>query len=93
MSALIVERNVWETSASEHQLQIPKEAFGLFFHAPGPITVRVWASPTSGMPQSQQLLLSYYDQSDTYRCNWVTEFGDLGHAVIVFDDQRTAEIL
>lgn len=90
MSALLLERHDWETSASEHQLQIPKEAFGLFFGSPGSIDVYVCMPPNSGASQHRQLLLSYYAQSDTYRCNWLTDFGSLGHAVIIFEGKGHA---
>jgi hypothetical protein len=32
------------------------------------------------------ILLSYYPESDTYRFNWMMDFGSLGHAVLVFEE-------
>lgn len=85
MSALLIEKNNWETSATGHQLQIPKDAFASFFESAGSIDVHVWVPPTAGTSHHQKLLLSHYSQSDTYRCNWMTQFGGLDHAVIVFE--------
>jgi len=86
MSALLLERHEWETSGSAHQIQVPKAAFEHFFGAPRSVNVRVWVPPTAGTYQSRSVLLSYYGQSDTYRFNWLMEFGSLGHAVIVFGE-------
>ncbi len=86
MSALLLERHEWETSGSEHQIQIPKAAFERFFGAPRSINVRVWVPPTAANYQQRSVLLSYYGQSDTYRFNWLTDFGSLGHAVVVFQE-------
>jgi hypothetical protein len=86
MAALLLERHPWETSGAEHQVQIPKGAFAQFFGAAGPLDVRVWVPPTAPAGVVHPLLLSYYEASDTYRFNWITEFGALGHAILVFDE-------
>ena len=86
MNALLLERHPWETSGSEHQIQIPKAAFTEFFGTVGSMDVRVWVPPTASSGQIRCILLSYYEDSDTYRFNWMTEFGALGHAVLVFEE-------
>jgi len=85
MKALLLERHPWETSGASHQIQIPKKAFGQFFQRPGSVKVRVWSPRTTTTPKNRSVLLSYYAQSDTYRFNWLKEFGSLGHAVVVFE--------
>lgn len=86
MNALLLERHDWETSGSAHQVQIPKTAFKQFFGSPGSRDVRVWVPPTASVGQTQTILLSYYQESDTYRFNWMAEFGTLGHAILVFEE-------
>lgn len=90
MNALILERHPWETSGSEHQVQIPKSAFTEFFRTAGTKNVLVWVPPTSNSWQQRNILLSYYKDSDTYRFNWMTEFGALGHAILVFEETGDA---
>lgn len=86
MNALLLERHDWETSGAEHQIQIPKAAFAQFFGSPGSRNVQVLVPPTTPSGQTRSVLLSYYSDSDTYRFNWMTEFGSLGHAVLVFEE-------
>jgi hypothetical protein len=86
MGALLLERHPWETSGASHQIQIPKKAFKRFFGAPGATKVHVWAPRTAPTSKKRSILLSYYDQSDTFRFNWLSEFGTLGHAVVVFEE-------
>jgi hypothetical protein len=89
MNALLLERHNWETSGAEHQIQIPKAAFAQFFGSPGSRNINVFVPPTSS-GQRRTVLLSYYSDSDTYRFNWMTEFGSLGHAVLVFEETGNA---
>ena|SRR5688572_26279338 len=86
MKALLLERHPWETSGASHQIQIPKTAFTSFFVKPGSVNVYVWAPRTVGVGKKRKVLLSYYEQSDTYRFNWLTEFGTLGHSVVIFEE-------
>ncbi len=86
MSALLLERHPWETSGASHQIQIPKKAFKSFFGSPGKVNIRVWSPRTTTLPKKRSVLLSYYAPSDTYRFNWMLEFGTLGHAVVVFQE-------
>lgn len=90
MRALLLERHDWETSGAEHQIQIPKAAFAQFFVTTGPRNIQLLQPQSASPGQAQSVLLSYYKESDTYRFNWMTEFGSLGHAVIVFEEMRRA---
>lgn len=86
MKALLLERHDWETSGSSHQVQIPKAAFAEFFRSTGPRGVVVLDPPTASSGKLGAVLLSYYPESDTYRFNWMMDFGSLGHAVLVIEE-------
>jgi hypothetical protein len=86
MQVLLLERHDWETSGSEHQIQIPKAAFSEFFGSVGPVNVMVYQPPNTATPVQRKILLSHYAESDTYRINWMTDLGLLGHAVVVFEE-------
>jgi hypothetical protein len=92
MNALLLERHDWETSGSQHQVQVPKAAFSSFFGGAQTTTITASISdpPTAASPYTQDVLLSYYLKSGTHRFNLVGEFGALGNAVIVVEETGAA---
>jgi hypothetical protein len=91
MKTLLLERHERETSGSQTQVQVPKSAFVDFFGVTETtrVTADIFDTPTSEASQRQDVLLSYYRQSDTFRFNLVGSFGSLGHAVIVIEETDT----
>ena len=85
---LVIERHEWETSASEHQLQFPRDAFDEFFGSTGEKEFHIFIPPNSVIPSRiADAQIAYYEDSSTYRLNKVTEIGDLEHAYVMIEEQ------
>lgn len=85
---LVIERHAWETGFKEEQLQIPKDAYDLFFGQPQDVDVAVYAAQGAAAPtRIAQAQVSAYTRSATYRINGIGELGGLP-PVFVFLQER-----
>jgi len=86
---LVVERHVWETSASGHQIQFPKQAFRRFFGTTGFRTFRVFRPPNGVRPRRvARGQIAAYARSATYRLNRITEIGKMGWGYVFIEEIR-----
>lgn len=89
---LVVERHVWETSASGHQIQFPKLAFQRFFRTAGFRRFRVFNPAHRPQPNRvTSAQIAAYAKSATYRLNRITEIGRMGWGYVFIEEIRDEE--
>lgn len=88
---LVVEKHPVETSGSEHQLQIPSEAFARFFANPNAtLSASIFNPPTTTVAAPRPAKIRAYTNS-TNRINGVPDIATVKHALVFIEEHQQSK--